>query len=339
MHAYARALRMAGHSVCIASGGGEYAEQLVADGFEHHKIHGLAIPDRSLRGTPGCIRNIAMLMRSKKVAVVNSFNFHAGFYAALADIPQRRIHVNTVLGTGREWTNRIFPGKVIAVSKDVRRRLIEAKVPEKKISVVYNATLDDEFFAPVPEMSQNDGSPGKPVNLIGIAMFTGNKGHEFIIPLLGKLVNEHSLDATLTLVGDGESRAYCEKMARDLDLSDRILFTGALTNVIDPLDAADIMVHLPRFETFGIVLAEAMARGLPVISTRVGGIPEVVVENETAVLVDDREHTEEILDALAQLISDPTHRHRLGSNAQKEARRRFHIDQLQQDILATYADG
>ncbi|GFE51038.1 glycosyl transferase family 1 [Roseobacter cerasinus] len=339
MHAYARALRLGGHSVCIASGGGEYAEQLVADGFEHHEIHGLAIPDRSLRSISGCIRKITSLMRNEAIDVVNSFNFHAGFYAALADIPQRRTHVNTVLGTGREWTNRIFPGRVIAVSKDVKRRLIEANVPERKISVVYNATLDDNFFAPLPKRSHNDGSPGKPVNLVGIAMFTGNKGHEYIIPMVSALVKEHGLDVTLTLVGDGDSRAHCERMARDLGVGDRVTFTGALTNVIGPLDAADIMVHLPRFETFGIVLAEAMARGLPVVSTRVGGIPEVVVEAKTAVLVDDREDTEKLAEALSRLIKDPDYRHLLGYNGHEEARKRFHIETLQRDILATYAES
>src|SRR5690606_20269752 len=97
---------------------------------------------------------------------------------------------------------------------------------------------------------------GRSVRLCGIAMFTGNKGHEFIIPLVAKL-RDRGQDVYLTLVGDGEARANCEQMAVELGIADRVNFTGALIDVVPALDAADIFIHLPKTETFGLVLAEA----------------------------------------------------------------------------------
>src|SRR5690606_10092893 len=102
---------------------------------------------------------------------------------------------------GKEWTNRYLSmagGRIIAVSNDVRHQLIEARVPPAKVSMVYNATLDGRFFSEPP---QRDA--GRSVRLCGIAMFTGNKGHEFIIPLVAKL-RDRGQDVYLTLVGDGE---------------------------------------------------------------------------------------------------------------------------------------
>ena len=268
IHAYARALRSAGHTVQVASGGGEYIEVLEKDGFRHTVVDGLRIGARNPLLAPISVLKIARLMRRDRISVVNSFNAHAGLLAAMADPLRRALHVNTVLGTGREWTNRFLPDKIVVVSSDVRRRLLRVHVPARKISVVYNSTLNERFFAEVPKRPFADG---RRVRLCGIAMFTGNKGQEFIIPLVARLVNERKRDICLTLVGDGPTRRDCEQLAATLGIGDRVRFTGALHDVIPELDAADIFIHLPKTETFGIVLAEAMARSLPVVTVRVGG--------------------------------------------------------------------
>lgn len=337
MHAYAKAMRNAGHNVCIASGGGEYASELEKDGFRHTTVDGLRIGARNPLLVPGHIMAIAALMKRERINVVNSFNAHAGLMAYLADPFQRMRHFNTVLGTGHEWTNRFLSGsflhgRIIAVSNDVRDRLIEAGVSANKISVVYNSTLDERFFAPLPNRSGHQG----PVRLCGIAMFTGNKGHEFIIPLLAKLVHERKLELHLTLVGDGPSRLSCEQMAATLGIADRVTFTGALIDVVPALDAADIFVHLPKTETFGIVLAEAMARGLPTVTVRVGGVPEVVDDGETGIILPSRDDTPGLLDAIEALVTDQSRREKMGERGHESAFRRFSLKALERDLSEIY---
>ncbi len=337
MHAYARALRNAGHRVCIASGGGEYAPELEKDGFPHTTIDGLRIGARNPLLMPAYIMKIAALMKRERIDVVNSFNAHAGLMANLADPLQQARHFNTVLGTGQEWTNKILSsqllrGRIIAVSNDVRKRLIEAGVSPDRISVVYNSTLDERFFAPLPDRS----SRNEPIRLCGIAMFTGNKGQEYIIPLLAQLVHERSLDLRLTLVGDGPSRPACEQMAANLGIAEKVKFTGALIDVVPELDPADIFIHLPKTETFGIVLAEAMARALPVVTVRVGGVPEVVQDGETGLILASREDTSGILTAIEQLVSDRARREQMGQRGHMAALERFSLQALERDLNDLY---
>lgn len=337
MHAYAKALRNAGHRVCIASGGGEYATELEKDGFPHITIDGLRIGARNPLLMPIHIMKIAALMKRERIDVVNSFNAHAGLMAYFADPLQRARHFNTVLGTGHEWTNKIlsghiFRGRIIAVSNDVRNRLIEVGVSPDKISVVYNSTLDGRFFAPLPDRS----SRNEPIRLCGIAMFTGNKGQEYIIPLMAQLVHDYYLDLQLTLVGDGPSRKTCEQMAANLGISDRVRFTGALIEVVPELDLADIFIHLPKTETFGIVLAEAMARALPIVTVRVGGVPEVVEDGETGIILASREDTSGLLTAIEQLVSHPARREQMGQRGQKAAFDRFSLQALERDLNDLY---
>lgn len=337
MHAYAKALRCAGHDVYIASGGGEYANELEKDGFPHATIDGLRIRSRNPLLAPASILKIRKLISHKHISIINSFNAHAGLLSHLADPFRQARHFNTVLGTGKEWANRflsnfIFPGRIIAVSNDVRERLVKAGISDDKITVIYNSTLDERFFENEPERDVKPGS----VRLCGVAVFTGNKGQEFIISLLGNLVHSRGLDVYLTLVGDGPSRSRCENLAVELDISDRVNFAGALIDVIPELDNSDIFIHLPKTETFGIVLAEAMARSLPVISVNVGGIPEVVINGETGFLVESREDMDSLVNLVEQYIHEPEKRHIMGKMGHKVAFKRFSLNKLQDDLIRAY---
>jgi glycosyltransferase involved in cell wall biosynthesis len=140
---------------------------------------------------------------------------------------------------------------------------------------------------------------------VSVAVFTGQKGHEKVLPLVAKLAQE-GLHVRLTLVGDGPTRKTCEALTESLGISDLVTFTGALDDVVPELDAADLFVHLPDFETFGIVLAEAMARGLPSMSLQIGGIPEVVMHGQTGLLAAPDASNAYTL--LKELIVDPNKR-------------------------------
>jgi len=333
MYVCAQELRARGHEVIFATGGGAFLPVIEADGFVHHKLGDLQVNSRNVTSIFGTVRRLAEIIKTEKIDVIHSFNAHAGLLATLADPLLRRRHLNTVLGTGKEWSNKFLVGsKIIAVSQSVRQRLLDAGNADSRVHVVYNSTLDSKFLAPAPGRGNAVGDASSPVHFCSIAMFTGQKGHEHIIPVLGRLVRDNGLNVTATLVGDGATIEACKAMAEELGIGDRVEFVGSQTDVIPFLDRADIFIHMPHFETFGIVLAEAMARALPVLSVQVGGIPEVVADNQTGLLVASKDE-DGAVEAAVHLIQDPDLRRRLGEAGRERARlfrREVLGDQLEQ---------
>lgn len=127
-------------------------------------------------------------------------------------------------------------------------------------------------------------SPGGEKVAIHVSNFRPVKNIPDIIRAFG-LVGR-SVPARLALVGDGPERPRAEQLCRELGLGDRVIFVGMQSNVVDYLSAADVYVMASETESFGLSILEAMACGLPVAAYRVGGVPEVAADGETAVLVE-----------------------------------------------------
>jgi len=115
----------------------------------------------------------------------------------------------------------------------------------------------------------------------------------------------------LLVVGDGKLRPVIEKQIARLGLCKYVRLLGTRTDVPNLLSASDILVLASLWEGLPGVIAEAMASGLPVVATNVGGIPELVVDGKTGLLVPPGDATS-LADALSRLIDDPDLRYRLG---------------------------
>jgi N-acetyl-alpha-D-glucosaminyl L-malate synthase BshA len=92
--------------------------------------------------------------------------------------------------------------------------------------------------------------------------------------------------AKLVLVGDGPDRSECERLSRQLNLGDNVKFLGKQDALVEILNASDIFLIPSQSESFGLAALEAMACGLPVISSSVGGLPELVRHNETGFIAE-----------------------------------------------------
>jgi glycosyltransferase involved in cell wall biosynthesis len=125
--------------------------------------------------------------------------------------------------------------------------------------------------------------------------------------------------ANLLIVGDGDMREKLTSLASRLGISGSVMFAGFQRNVFEYLDKMDVFVLPSRTEGFPIVLLEAMAVGLPVVASNVGGIPELVVNNETGMLVRPL-RPKELSKAIVELLSDPE---RMCTMAEKGKRRVF----------------
>jgi glycosyltransferase involved in cell wall biosynthesis len=158
---------------------------------------------------------------------------------------------------------------VAPVSEDLAGHL-RALAPRARIRVLPNV-VDTEVFGATPR-EPHEG----PARLLTVGALADRKGHAYLLDALAILRRRR--EAELDVVGDGELRIGLEARAAELDLGSAVRFLGELPKhgVARLMARADLFVLPSLYETFGCVLIEAMASGLPVVATRVGGVPEVL---------------------------------------------------------------
>jgi glycogen synthase len=179
--------------------------------------------------------------------------------------------------------------------------------PAERAHVVYNGVDLDEFTHVVP--AQRD----RPF-VLGIGRHVTQKGFDVLLRAFAKLRRNDALSShQLVLAGDGAQHEYLRALAHQLDLDDHVDFVGRCDRAATAaLFAGCSLFVLPsRHEPMGIVNLEAMAAGRPVLASAVGGVPELVVDRETGVLVrpDDHEH---LAHELGLLLAAPDVRARMG---------------------------
>lgn len=155
---------------------------------------------------------------------------------------------------------------------------------------------------------------------------------------MARAVSAQRDDAHFVLVGDGAQREQYMEDAAAMGLADRITWTGTID---DPFGegvfaAADVVCQFSRWEeVFGWMIAEAMAHAKPVVATRVGGIPELIVDGESGFLV-DREDTEAMSNRVLELLNDDDARHRMGQLGREIVQTKFALSKNVTTLIRAY---
>jgi len=169
---------------------------------------------------------------------------------------------------------------VTAVSRYLKEKTITNYHIEKEIEVIPNF-IDTELYHPIngeSEMKKNLAPNGEKV-LIHVSNFRTVKRVQDAIKIFDRVNKE--INTKLILVGDGPDRGECERLCRELMLCDNVVFLGKQEALVEILNCADLFLIPSQSESFGLSALEAMSCGLPVISSSVGGLPELVVHNQT----------------------------------------------------------
>ncbi|MCS6922926.1 MAG: glycosyltransferase, partial [Fimbriimonadales bacterium] len=156
--------------------------------------------------------------------------------------------------------------------------------------------------------------------IVHIGRFTKQKNHEMLIRAFAQLRPPAS--ARLLLVGEGELQPQMEQLVRDLGLAEQIRFLGVRSDIPELLNASDIFVLPSRWEGNPMSVMEAMAAGLPVVATAVGGVPELV-ENGASGLLVPSDDVAALAQALQTLVDNPSLRATMGHKARQVAQERF----------------
>lgn len=340
-------LKKEGHGVYVASSGGDLVEVLERSGIEHIKINLRTKSELSLKiwcalfrfKKPLCEKNIQLIHAQTRVAQVL-----ACWISKFYKIP----YVSTCHGFFRPRLSRkLFPcwgKKVIAISRPVMEHLIkDFKIPAEKIKYIRHG-LDMQRFRDYDEKTRQDLkhklkiAPGAPVVGI-IARLSLVKGHAFLIEAMPEVVKEFSA-ARLLIVGDGKSKdalLALRRLAEKLKVAENITFLPRVLDTSLMLSILDIFVMPSLQEGLGLSVMEAMAMSVPVIASAVGGIPDLIKDNRTGILVPPGDSSA-LSRAIVRLLENRDLRGELSKNAAGFIREEFSVTKMADETEAVYQE-
>jgi glycosyltransferase involved in cell wall biosynthesis len=275
------------------------------------------------------------LIKKRRIDLVHANDLRAALYSGRAarwqEIPFLW-HVRVMESGGvAEKLAFSLADKVIVNSQAVGEKFSGWARKEEKVEVIYNG-IDLEEFNPGyrgQNIRKNFNWP-RNIPLVGIiGELTPKKGHHYFLEAAAQVLKEIP-ETKFLIVGSDPPRRGCGKeiksLAKKLGLAEKVIFLGYQEEIRDILISLSLLVHCPRWEGFGRVLVEAMACGKPVVATRVGGIPEIVEDKVTGLLV-SAENPEALAKAIIALLQDKEKACRLGMAGRKRAEKMFDIEE------------
>ena len=263
----------------------------------------------------GIIFRLARLMRQREVDIVHTHLYHAGRYgriaATLAGVPcvvasfHNVYHIRRFKQHVFNWILGKVTDRMIAVSEAVKDHLARYDhIPSDRITVLPNA-IDLRLFGghDRTEARRRLGIPPDAYVVGTVGRLELQKGHAVLLQAMRKVAITCPV-AWLLLVGGGSQEWPLRRAADELGLTDRITFAGERSDVPALLGALDLFVLPSLWEGLPLVLLEAMASGVPVVATRVGGVPEVVSDGATGILVDPM-RPDQLAAAIIRCRNDP----------------------------------
>ncbi|SIO61477.1 Glycosyltransferase involved in cell wall bisynthesis [Singulisphaera sp. GP187] len=315
---------------------GQLGEQLRADGF----------PVQVLGKRPGvdlrAAHRLRRLLHRERVDLIHAHQYGPFFYAALSRLPSGRLPV-VLTEHGRSFPDPARPSHVLAnpwllrrhdrlfaVGRSVRQALIEVEgFPAARIELIYNG-IDTDAFAETARgraiVRRELGIADDDFVVVQAARLDPIKDHATALRAAGRVAGQCGC-LRLVIVGDGPEAGPIEAMVRDWGLGTHVLRLGLRRDIPRLLGAADAVLLSSLSEGIPLSLIEGMAASLPVVATRVGGVSEVVVEQETGLLAPAGDD-EALAAHLIRLAGDPGLRMRMGWAGRERAWALFSEDRM-----------
>jgi glycosyltransferase involved in cell wall biosynthesis len=283
---------------------------------------------------------LVTLLRRMKPDIVHAFLFHAYVLAP----PAIRLAGVPVLVAGRRSMGEFAEGhRVFLIVERIATRatdflianawavakntLSREKVPPGKVSVIYNALPESAFGRAQPASFSTE----LPVVLC-VANLLGYKGHRFLLQSIAKLQSK-GLPCTLVLVGEGPERVALERQSKQIGIDTR--FLGARRDVPALLARADVFVLPSLHEGMSNAVMEAMAAGLPIVATEVGGTGELL--KGRGILVPPAD-PDALAEGLRRVLTEPQFAQRLVEEARAWSRANLHVNDMVDQHIRIYSE-
>jgi len=326
--------------VCSLTGEGELSTEFRALGVRVHTVTKRPGVDVRL------FLELARLIRRQRIELVHTHNatpwLYAGVAAAISGAALYHTEHSNLFAHQRRlrWAERWLAGvtrRIIADSEKVKRHLIDQQgLPARKIVTILNGIDTAAFTTGVPglatrfALSCNGASP-----IIGtVGRLAAVKDQATLLEAFQRVVASYP-NAVLVIVGDGPMRAELETQARELGIASRVRFLGRRTDIPALLSAFDVFVLSSVSEGLPLTVLEAMAAGVPVVSTDVGALREVLPEPASALLVPPRSPGQ-LAESIVKVLSDQRLRSDVARVAQRRVVAKFDLSRMVERYEAAY---
>ena len=299
------------------------------------------------------VPELCRLMRRSGYAVVHTHNSKAGFLgrlaARLAGVP---VIVHTIHGFAfhdkePRWKQALYRAlerlaagwcdKLILISQPLVEWAKKERIGKPSQMVkIYSGVDLDAFRKPADSIALRRSFGLSPDEVIvgEVAKLWEGKGHDVLMQAIASVASRCP-KIRLMLIGEGALRSALEQSAKRLSIAERVIFTGFREDIPALTQLLDIAVLPSLFEGMGRAIIEAQAAGKAVIGSRVGGIPDLIEDGKTGLLV-PAGNSEALARAIEQLYHDGELRTRMGLTSQQAVDARFDIRTMNRQILRVY---
>lgn len=303
---------------------------------------GLPVRPLKMRGEADVlsILRLARAMKRRKCVLAHFHDAHAvaigSGAAALAKVPIRIIsrRVDFPVKSRRKYTRNI--DRIISISQGVKRVLVQGGIPADLIEVIPSGIDFAPFREPGPkDFLRKEFSFAPDDFLVGIvAQLEDHKGHKYLIEAAG-ILKGLAPRIKVIIVGEGSLRLDLDKQVRDLNVNDICYFLGFRNDIPQILASLDLFVLSSHMEGLGSSIMDAMASRLPVVATEAGGIPEIVIQRETGLLVPPRD-PQALAQAIMKLYLDRGLAARLAQGGFDLVHEKYSAEAMAQKIVDVY---
>lgn len=287
------------------------------------------------------------LLKKEKPDIVHTHLFHANLIGRLvAKLAGTKIIVSTQhysasyygrIGILSDRFTAFLTDQIIAVSEAAKRFCVEEEgIPKRKIKVIYNGidldVIDGEKSGHELRRRLSLGQ-GPIIGCLG--RFVEVKGYKYLFYAASDIV-KHYPAAKFIILGHGPLKHELMELVNKLGLSNQVIFIDSDTEANAFLSILDIYVLPSLSEGLSVALLEAMAMSKPVVVTKVGGNPEVVIDSENGLLVPPRDPSS-LSKAIISILKDDNFRFKIASNARRRIEEKFNIDTMVKDTELVYS--
>lgn len=340
----ASTLAKRGHEAAVASSGGDLEPSLGESGVRHHAIRVDTKSEISPKLLVAKLQVLA-LMKQLRPDVLHAHTRVTQVLAHAVSTVTRVPYVTTCHGFFRPRPGRrLFPcwgERVIAISDAVEEHLVEDfHVDPGRVRLVYNG-IDLDRFRPEARQAMREAVRrelhvgGAPV--IGIVgRLSRSKGHLDLLEAFAQL-RQGRPEARLLIVGDGDLKQEIVSRAEGLGIEPSLIWVPGTDDTARYLAAMDVFVFPTLQEGLGLALMEAQAAGVPVVATRIGGVPSLVEDGVTGWLVAPSTPGE-IAAAVGRYLENPESARTIARQAAERVRERFSLDKMVDEVLTVYGE-
>lgn len=298
------------------------------------RLHGLAST-----GTARQLLRFARWCQGRQIRIVHACDFYANVFAlpaaALAGVPVRigsRRDVSIPERTANQHRLQRFAyrfaHRIVANSTAAADQLMREGVPAGKIVRIANGLDLTRFPLATPLAGRQ--------TVTTVANLRPGKGHDVLLDAAARIVRRQP-GVRFQIVGDGPRREALVARAAMLGLSANVRFMGHCDNIPQLLSESDVFAFPSFMEASPNSVLEAMAAGLPIVATRAGGIPEVVHDERTGLLVPPG-NADAMASAILRLLEDPALAARLGASAHQSVESRFTFELMTSEFQSIFLD-